>query len=299
MRNRWIIGVVAGPLLGIALLSPAPSSAADPNEPNNTFALATPIPVPFQSFNAEITPGDVDFYKISLKKGDIVNIDIDVLGSGLDSTVTVFDSSGTQQAFSDDDPAPGEISASESFVAFAAPSTGTYFIGVRGFNPTTSGTYVLHVRLARFTGGAQGVGLDARGVMTIVGAFTFDEGLDLGAAGAVATVTRLLEQGGLDQVGGLPVTLDADPRNTARTATYRTAAGIVPAMRLTIGRRGVDQFTFRLEVSGATITVPAVCPGSFTLSFEINDLSNPPGGAAAPLPWVCYGSGNRYMKTTP
>jgi len=299
MKIRWILGLMAVTLLHIVLLSPAPGLAADPYEPNNTLATATPIPLPFTSSNtAEITSGDVDFYKFSAKKGDIVNIDIDVQGSGLDSTAAVFDSLGNQLAFSDDDPAPGEAFSSESFVAFLVPSTGTYFIQVAGFNPTSSGTYQLHARLARFTGGAQGVGLDARGAVTITGAFTFDEPLDLAAAGATATIESLLGQAGVDLVGGVPITLNADSRNTARTARYQTPAGSTPSALLTIGARS-GQFTFRLEVSGATITVPTVCPDTFTLSFSIDDQTSPPGGVAAPLSWVCYGTGKRYMKTTP
>jgi hypothetical protein len=312
MLYRSIVQLAALMLVDLALLAPsAPLSAA---EPDDTLPTATSIALPF-TIDTAITADDVDFYVFSARRGDIINIDIDApAGSSLDSMVAVFDAAGAPVpgGFSDDNPAPGESSTLDSFLGFRAPYTGVFYAGVTSFadfgfdggpDHGTAGNYRLSVRVAHFTGGAQGVGSVGQGAVTITGAFTLDEPLDLSAAGAQATIVRLLDEGGVELVAGAPFTLTADSRNSTRAATYSSPAGALPAVRLTLGARaGGTRYTFRLEVSGATITVPASCllpPVPLTLEFAIDDLGNPPVGIEAPLDWVCYGSANQYLKTTP
>lgn len=89
------------------------------------------------------TTGDFDFFTLTASSGDILTVDIDavVRGSGLDSVVGIYDSSGALLAFNDDDG-----STSDSFVSFVVGESGTYVVIVGGFgaglpsDPFTKGT---------------------------------------------------------------------------------------------------------------------------------------------------------------
>ncbi|MBH8572454.1 DUF11 domain-containing protein [Nostocaceae cyanobacterium CENA369] len=103
----------------------------------------------------------LDFLKFQLNSGDQVTIDLDAneFGSGLDSALRLFDSSGNQVAVSDNNPAPGESFSTDSYIDFTASSAQTYYVGVSSYydfyydpftgSPTgygyTSGTYTLNV----------------------------------------------------------------------------------------------------------------------------------------------------------
>lgn len=75
---------------------------------------------------------DVDFYQIHLGVGDRVLVDVDanINGSELNSTVRLFNDQGIEVAYSDDDAAPGEGLSFDSFIDFTATTGGTYFVGV-------------------------------------------------------------------------------------------------------------------------------------------------------------------------
>jgi cysteine-rich repeat protein len=111
--------------------------AADPNEPNNTFATATPITCNSTVTNAQISPlNDVDFYQVTVQEGTLLSVDIDagILGSTLDTQIRVFTSGGSPVTpISDDNEAYGELSSFDSFLAVRL-SAGTYLIGVDSFN---------------------------------------------------------------------------------------------------------------------------------------------------------------------
>ena len=100
----------------------------------------------------------------------------------------------------------------------------------------------------------------------------------------------------------LPSTLSADPRNNAHSATFKTAAGKFPIAKMTLGRRGQNEFTFRLEVSQATILTPSLCPANpenLTMSFTIDDKVNPPVVVTSVQPWRCSKRGDKfeYLRT--
>jgi hypothetical protein len=84
-------------------------------------------------FNA---PLDVDLVKFSFTAGTRVLIDIDAAeqGSPLDSMIRLFDVSGNELAFSDDNPAPGEPATLDPYLEFIIPVTGTYYVGISSFN---------------------------------------------------------------------------------------------------------------------------------------------------------------------
>ncbi len=110
--------------------------AVVPVEPNGKMTTATQIFCPSTTISTEINPMlDVDFYTLFLKQGTVVDVDIDAAqnGSMLDSDLAVFDAAGQRVTLSRDDPAPGEPSTSDSYLEFAAPTTGPYYIGVSAF----------------------------------------------------------------------------------------------------------------------------------------------------------------------
>ncbi|MCA9013841.1 MAG: pre-peptidase C-terminal domain-containing protein, partial [Planctomycetaceae bacterium] len=87
---------------------------------------------------------DVDMFTVQLNAGDslIVDVDGDQLHTGLDSYVRIFDESGTEVTFSDDDAAPDEFyfnqGSLDSYVSFTASTTGTYYIGVSAYNDSNN-----------------------------------------------------------------------------------------------------------------------------------------------------------------
>jgi hypothetical protein len=108
-----------------------------PVEPNGKLTNATRIFCPATTIATDIaTATDVDFYSLFLESGTILKVDIDAAlnGSTLDSDLVVFDAAGKRQALSRDDPAPGEPDpTTDSYLEFAAPAAGLYFIGVAAF----------------------------------------------------------------------------------------------------------------------------------------------------------------------
>ena len=85
---------------------------------------------------------DVDIYAVSVAANQTLAFDIDVNGSGLDSILRLFDSSGTGLATSNDDAAPGESASLESYIQYTFTVAGTYYIAVSGvpmyfFDPIT------------------------------------------------------------------------------------------------------------------------------------------------------------------
>lgn len=93
------------------------------------------------TWNDAITPGtDVDMYGLPVSAGQRIGFDIDrPPGSGLDSYIRLFNASGTQLAFSDDDPAPGETLSHDSYLEYTFATAGTYYLGVSGAGNTGYG----------------------------------------------------------------------------------------------------------------------------------------------------------------
>lgn len=106
----------------------------------------------------------LDLLKFELDAGDRVTIDIDAneFGSGLDSVLRLFDSSGNEVAVSDNDLAPDDnFFSADSYIDFTASSAQTYYVGASSYydfyydpfsgSPTgygyTSGSYTINVRV--------------------------------------------------------------------------------------------------------------------------------------------------------
>ena len=100
-------------------------------EKNNTMALAKPgqtygVPV---AFNGIIeTPGDMDYFKIELKKGQDVTVRCfaSSMGSPLDSVVNAFHVEGGKHITGNDD----QPTSADSMVTFKAPEDGAYYVRV-------------------------------------------------------------------------------------------------------------------------------------------------------------------------
>lgn len=127
-------------------------AASGDNEPNDTFAQATPV-----SFNssgqatftgATIGNGlfanlDVDIYKITLSRGGLITADVlaqrRAISSTLDAYVRLFNSRGEQLAAND------QFFGSDPFLDFFVSTGGDYYISVSGFgnetfNPEVAGS---------------------------------------------------------------------------------------------------------------------------------------------------------------
>ncbi|MEZ6062667.1 MAG: CARDB domain-containing protein [Planctomycetaceae bacterium] len=129
----------------------------NPGEPNDTFAEAVPTGIvgSFSSFflsanigdNLNISAGlDVDIYEVTLFPGDTLLIDIDaqVLGSGIDSYIRLFDAFGNELDSNDDDPAGGTLDSYLEY-SFFGEVPETFYIGVSdlsntGYNPNVEGS---------------------------------------------------------------------------------------------------------------------------------------------------------------
>lgn len=107
-------------------------------------AIRSGVRLPGQVGDGSRGARDVDFYRISLARGQRLVIDIDAAGlpvkSPLDAQLRLFNSSGRQVASNDD--FNGSV---DSLISFTARTAGTYFVGVSGFgnasyDPTKAGS---------------------------------------------------------------------------------------------------------------------------------------------------------------
>jgi hypothetical protein len=153
-------------------------------------------------------------------------------------------------------------------------------------------------KVTSFTGRAHGVGMGKnRAGVAIVGIFTSTEAIDLSFFPAKVTITSLFNEvaGAGEVVANLPLTLLADPRNNTNVGIFKTPPGSLPIAEATIGALGRGRFNFRLDVSKATIGVPSQCPTTkLRTTFTI-----PPVTVTTEQPWLCFGAGNKYLKSPP
>jgi len=108
------------------------------DDPNDQISEAAPFGGITQTWTRAGTIDqavDVDMWSFSVVAGQRISLDIDLpSGSTLDSYIRLFDSSGTELAFSDDDPGPGEASSGESYLEHTFTTTGTFYLGVSAYN---------------------------------------------------------------------------------------------------------------------------------------------------------------------
>jgi len=86
---------------------------------------------------------DVDMYALDVTIGQTIALDIDrPAGSRLNSYLRVFDEAGLQLAVNDNGRAAGEYFSVDSYLSYAFPAAGRYYVGVsssanRSYNPVT------------------------------------------------------------------------------------------------------------------------------------------------------------------
>ncbi len=95
---------------------------------------------------------DRDFFKIVLQAGERLILDVDGTEGGLDSHLRIFGPGGNEIADNDDQEVFDEGSIptiaghnTDSMFSFRAPSAGTYFFSIEGFEAESAGSYQLHV----------------------------------------------------------------------------------------------------------------------------------------------------------
>ena len=149
--------------------------------------------------------------------------------------------------------------------------------------------------VTRFTGTATGVGLSGnRAGMQIVGRFTSQTNINLGAA--TVTITGLLDEkgGNGELVRGLPLTLSSMPGSGPDLARFedRTRPNFAFFDIRDLGR---GEFDFRIKLGAAAIASPALCsPTRLTTRFRLDD------GLTALVvsteqPWIC-GPGGKSLR---
>jgi hypothetical protein len=125
------------------------SGATAETNPNNDYSQATAISY-YTPIEAGICPGgDVDYYKFQGNARDQIGVRVDaqILGSPLDTYLTLLDSDGSSALAENDDQVLYQ--RTDSTVSYSLPRSGTYYLKVRSWDHPTAGnsdhTYTLHL----------------------------------------------------------------------------------------------------------------------------------------------------------
>ncbi|MCE9590652.1 MAG: pre-peptidase C-terminal domain-containing protein, partial [Planctomycetes bacterium] len=216
------------------------------SDPGDTIAAATDTGL---SQNATInvlgqrvgdgaqTTKDVDLYRLDLTAGDRVNIDATRIDSNAYFTVRLFDASGTVLT-SDNTSGPN---SSPRIRNFAAPATGTYYIGVSdyynsSYDPNTAGSGVTGNYLGHYSLKA------AR------------------SAGAISSITGV----GTTAASGTPAVASAPSANTGQTVTI-TGSGFVSGEKIVFTTAG----TYDGALTTATVTAASVASDGTSLTVVV------------------------------
>ena len=113
-----------------------------PVDKDDAFSEATSlgaISTTPKSTDSSITPDvDVDMYRFTVSKGQVLDFDIDTAlngSGGLGSFLRLFDAQGQQLASNDDAIAPGENEIGfDAYLRYTFATAGTYFVGVSNTN---------------------------------------------------------------------------------------------------------------------------------------------------------------------
>jgi hypothetical protein len=120
----------------------------DEIEPNDRTAQVLPR-VPATIFGEIVSRNDVDFYSFNGTAGQtlIVDVDAEVLGSGLDAEVNLLDPQTGVEYFYND-----QNDGDDPRFNLMLPYTGRYVIGVGAFNSNSRGFYRLNISLVSSAG---------------------------------------------------------------------------------------------------------------------------------------------------
>jgi hypothetical protein len=126
--------------------SPFPN--VEEKEPNSEFVAAQPI-VLNQSVEGVILTEDVDYYKVTVKKGQRIGVQVDGLrlaaipNGALDPYIAILDKDKFEKAFSDDT----ILHRQDGYCSFTAEYDGDYYVMVResSYRGSANSYYRLHV----------------------------------------------------------------------------------------------------------------------------------------------------------
>lgn len=119
-------------------LSPfAERGETESDDPKKLLATDGPVAVPTVLNGRIDRPGDVDAWRFEARKGDAIDIEVHaaVLGSLVDSVITLHDAAGKELMINDDQ----ERGQTDSKLAFRAPEDGVYELRIRDQFPNRGG----------------------------------------------------------------------------------------------------------------------------------------------------------------
>ncbi len=138
----------------VTLISPSLTPADEPatavpgtgvtvaeTEDNDHVGVADPLHLGDNAAGAIAPGGESDFYRFFARAGTTIRAET-FPGTVFDLMLTLYDSDGTTVLQCDDDDGPGAAALIESFIA----ADGTYFIEVKAFLISQTGTYTLQLR---------------------------------------------------------------------------------------------------------------------------------------------------------
>jgi hypothetical protein len=149
--------------------------------------------------------------------------------------------------------------------------------------------------LTLLRGAVSKLGSDARSTIMLSGEFVLSTPLEV--SHLTVTFNKVLsENGGAGELlGGLPAVLRVAPGAKPKTATFTSATGAKPKMRLDIPASRTAPSSFLLNVQSGTIGFPDLCSGgrtsatSLTLSMSLDDGINPTVVVTGTVKWDCIG----------
>jgi hypothetical protein len=227
------------------------------------------------SVSGSISPAtDVDMYRVAVSAGQNVAFDIDTTNNVLDSYIRLFNSAGTQLAFDDDSPAPGESTPRDSYLEHTFASAGNYYLGVSGYgnqiyNPVTGGgdnngsqgSYTLRVS----SNAAPTIGSlsDSPDPVTAPATVTLTANSVVDSDGTVANVQFYRET---DGAAGLQVGSDLLLATDSTAAPYSTTidTSMLPGGVYTYYARAIDNLGRVSNVASAANTVQVINDASIT-----------------------------------
>ncbi len=213
--------------------SPFPN--VEEKEPNNDFATAQPIELN-QTIEGVVLPEDVDYYKLTVKKGQRIGVQVDGLrlatipGGMFDPYVAIIDKDKFEKAFSDDT----ILYRQDGYCSFTAEYDGVYYVMVResSYRGSNNSYYRLHVGDFRRPDAIYPAGGKLGSRLTV----RFLEAHDSFAEETVLPTTndadfvlypktqRPAPSGNTFRLSTIENTLEVEPNNTPETGTLAVAA---------------------------------------------------------------------------